>query len=595
MKARLSVGHLADLGRERDTQEDAYALNANVVQRKGAIFVVADGVGGYAAGEQASKMAVRLIVENYCTDSDDDSSRSLKRAIESANTSIYEAAQSPGQERMGTTVVCAVIRDADLYVAHVGDSRAYLLRDSQLRQLTQDHSWVAEQVRLGMLSVQESVHHPRRNVIMRSLGKNPQVEPEVQVPGSLRDNDRLLLCTDGLYDGVSEDQIAKVLAQYPPQQACQRLIRLANEAGGSDNITAVIVEVHLEPEPVADRTPVTTLTEAEPATSVVTDRVEPRQDETKPLDLRTWQAQLEAERGEIERIRTQTEYEQQQIQSEALRLKQQQAQLGMQQNDLDKTRTQIEHERHQLELERTTLDEERSELGQVQARLENAQSELEHKRSLLEKTQRQYEDERRQFEQQSRGIREQLTNQQQAQTQRQIELDALEQSLRDRESRLLAMRPRHEPGDARAVYQWTCEVTYQSASDGRKEVQQSVQLPNGRIVRCGLIPLLFRVGDPQGIGVWVELDDQKAGCLLIGSGYYREGLPASIESARPVVIINGDEIISLRFDAASVFAAITKCEFATTRVATQAGEVGRKNTLFRMLAIHFVIQSDSLA
>lgn len=249
------MGHLADVGLERDHQEDAYSFHLApadpaLAQRKGAIFVVADGVGGFQAGEIASRMAADLIPQRYYDDPGEDVLESLRQAIGAANSAVFEAATMPGREKMATTVVCAVIRGGELYVGHLGDSRAYLLRASELVPLTVDHSWVAELLRQGLLSEEEAARHPRRHVITRALGSSASVEPEVRHIGSLSQGDRLLLCTDGLYEGVDVTHIATVLQQYAPQDACEQLIELANASGGADNATVIVVEVHLAAEEV---------------------------------------------------------------------------------------------------------------------------------------------------------------------------------------------------------------------------------------------------------------------------------------------------------------------------------------------------------
>lgn len=258
MKTILEVGHQADLGLIRTQQEDAYALQVNPpnplsLRSKGTIFIVADGVGGYQAGELASRIAAGSIINKYYADFNENIVTSLKHSIETVNKEINQSAIRDGLARMSTTVVCAVIREDELYVAHVGDSRAYLARAGQLVQLTADHSWVAEQVRLGQISEQEALTHPQRNLVTRSLGIKPQVEVDVRLVGKLQDGDRVLLCTDGLYENVPAEELSRVLVDNPkPQHACGELIRLANLAGGSDNITVIVVGVQQVPSSVSE-------------------------------------------------------------------------------------------------------------------------------------------------------------------------------------------------------------------------------------------------------------------------------------------------------------------------------------------------------
>lgn len=246
MKMSFAVGRLKDPGRVRREQEDdaAYVVpeDPDELQVKGAVFVVADGVGGRTAGDIASRMAVDLIPMTYYDDSGSDRLESLRLAMQRANQAIYQERQRPNQGQMATTAVCAVINNGELIVGHVGDSRAYLWHQGQLKQLTQDHSWVAEQVAQGLLSEQDARVHPNRHVITRALGNQPAVVPEIRPIGPLQAGDRVLLCSDGLYEEVEPDEIASVMQRYEPRQACHALIERANQMGGNDNISVVVVE-----------------------------------------------------------------------------------------------------------------------------------------------------------------------------------------------------------------------------------------------------------------------------------------------------------------------------------------------------------------
>lgn len=219
------------------------------VRRKGAIFVVADGVGGHQAGELASKRAVNAVLKEYYACPYDDTESSLRFAINQANDAIFKEAQETGKDTMATTLVCAVIREGILTLANVGDSRAYLLRNGKIRQLTEDHSWVNEQIRLGLLTQDDARENPYRNVITRSLGNKPKVEADLQTPGSLADNDLLILCSDGMYEGVDESTMLEVTRRLPSVQAAEELVDLAKRGGSTDNITVMIVEAHLTGEP----------------------------------------------------------------------------------------------------------------------------------------------------------------------------------------------------------------------------------------------------------------------------------------------------------------------------------------------------------
>lgn len=249
-KTRLIIGFKDDLGLERDNMEDAAGWSMAVtnmdVRRKGAIFVVADGVGGVQAGEVASNRAVKTILKEYYAAPYEDTGSSLRYAINIANDLIYKEAREANKESMATTVICAVIRDGVLTLANVGDSRAYLLRSGRIRQLSEDHSWVNEQIRSGTLTPAAAKTNPYRNVITRSLGNKPKVEADIQTFGALLNDDRLLLCTDGLYEGVGEEDMIDVIQRLPSTQAAEELVDMANRAGGSDNVTVLIIEAHVE-------------------------------------------------------------------------------------------------------------------------------------------------------------------------------------------------------------------------------------------------------------------------------------------------------------------------------------------------------------
>ncbi len=253
---RLEIAELTDVGRRRDSNEDSMTRmvprDPKLMERKGAIFVVADGMGGHAAGEVASEIAVETIREEYYEATSDEVMEILAQCIKQANQVIYDRAiEQAARAGMGTTCVAVVVRGALAYIANVGDSRVYLIRDGQIRQLTHDHSWVAEQVRAGMLTDEQARTHAHRNVITRALGTQPEVEADLFVE-PLQDSDALLLCSDGLSGPVSDEEMNRIVSSSTPQEAVRGLISQANEQGGPDNITAVLVHVveapPLEPE-----------------------------------------------------------------------------------------------------------------------------------------------------------------------------------------------------------------------------------------------------------------------------------------------------------------------------------------------------------
>ena len=243
---------LTHVGRQRQHNEDSY-----LVADEAKLFLVADGMGGHAAGEIASRIAVDSISEFILHTKEDDgtwphaydehykrSTNRLMAAVRLANTRVLEAMRKDARLRgMGTTVVACLADGETMSVAHVGDSRAYMIRDNHLQRITNDHSWVFEQVQAGMLTEAEAEKHPLRNVITRALGGALQVNPdasEIEVKGG----DVFLLCSDGLTGMVPEDEILKVVTQFTGdlEKACQKLIEEANERGGLDNVTAILVK-----------------------------------------------------------------------------------------------------------------------------------------------------------------------------------------------------------------------------------------------------------------------------------------------------------------------------------------------------------------
>ena len=241
-----------DVGIIRSGNEDNYI----VVPDRG-IFVVADGMGGHAAGEVASEMAVRHVARELGSLrglSDEQVADRMRTAIRGANGAIFQRTLTePDKRGMGTTVTALVLYDARFLIGQVGDSRAYLLRDGKLMQLTKDHSYVQEQVDAGYLTPDQARTHPYSNVITRCVGANSDVMPDVYV-GAAKPMDLFLLASDGLTGMVEDPELVQVLASgRTPQEQVDALIAEANRHGGLDNITAVIVRVDsVEPAPGGD-------------------------------------------------------------------------------------------------------------------------------------------------------------------------------------------------------------------------------------------------------------------------------------------------------------------------------------------------------
>jgi protein phosphatase len=242
---RTRVFGLTDIGRRRDSNQDQLLVDDDA-----GVYAVADGMGGHAAGEVASQIAIEALADAMGSSSWKTQSASrdeivskLKDAFEEGNRRICESVVTRGEWRgMGTTIVALVAADDRALIGHVGDSRAYLLRDGKLHRLTDDHSWVSEQVRLGLLTDEEAHKHPMRNIITRALGNREELEVDV-TEESLRAGDIFMLCSDGLTSMLSDDEILGTLRENPqdPEMACRALVEQANERGGDDNITVVIL------------------------------------------------------------------------------------------------------------------------------------------------------------------------------------------------------------------------------------------------------------------------------------------------------------------------------------------------------------------
>lgn len=245
---RIDVAGRTDKGLLRPHNEDALLVEAGA-----GVLAVADGMGGHAAGEVASHLAIEAIGETLrgrSTVSEQSVPELLLQAVEEANQRIARRIdERPECRGMGTTVVIAVIHGPQFWVAHVGDSRAYLLRDGGLRQLTTDHSFVNELVRLGMLSREQAARDPRRNVVTRALGSGTVVVPDIQQE-LLQAGDLVLLCSDGLNTMLGDRTIHQLLSEPADglDSLCSRLIAAANEAGGEDNVTVIVARVADESE-----------------------------------------------------------------------------------------------------------------------------------------------------------------------------------------------------------------------------------------------------------------------------------------------------------------------------------------------------------
>jgi protein phosphatase len=240
----MSHSGRTDVGMIRSGNEDNFAVD--VTPTRG-IFIVADGMGGHAAGEVASEMAVQIVlreIKEVADLSDGSATKILGEALKLANRAIHDRTITEvDKQGMGTTASVLLLSDARYLIGQVGDSRVYLLRDGALKQLTKDHSYVQEQVDLGNLTPEQARYHPYSNVITRCVGASPEVEPDLYA-GEARTGDIYLVASDGLTGMVDDRRLAQLLmSRAEPDRKVQALIAEANARGGLDNITAIVIHV----------------------------------------------------------------------------------------------------------------------------------------------------------------------------------------------------------------------------------------------------------------------------------------------------------------------------------------------------------------
>ncbi|WP_218082818.1 Stp1/IreP family PP2C-type Ser/Thr phosphatase [Anthocerotibacter panamensis] len=253
----LTVAGSTDVGRVRTNNQDAYHLDVD-----SRFFVLADGMGGYTGGEVASALAVKTIAHHLDRFLQERHTSVrlpqdwLNRAVLLANEAVLQDAQAhPQRADMGTTIVAVLPLKSMLWFAHVGDSRLYRFRDGQLQQLTADHTLVADMVTHGLLEAHEARRHPYRNVLSRCLGR-PDLKQATVNHVLVQPEDRFLLCSDGLTEEVTDAQIAEALSTYPiAPEACQNLVEQANQHGGRDNVTVVVLSIHKQDGSASDGQP----------------------------------------------------------------------------------------------------------------------------------------------------------------------------------------------------------------------------------------------------------------------------------------------------------------------------------------------------
>lgn len=244
----MKVAFLTDKGCVRENNEDHIGVFVPLDNQRhdaAALLIVADGMGGHQGGEVASRLAVEVI-RQICAESQGLSySDSLGQAFAAANSVILErAGENPALLGMGSTATALLLNGQDAWFAHIGDSRLYRQRGGALLQLSEDHSLVSEMVKAGLMTPDQAVRHPSRNIITRALGSDAEAMPQVtDQPFDVRAGDRFLLCSDGLHDLVSEAEMLEAISGPSPEVACQALVELAKERGGKDNISLIVAEV----------------------------------------------------------------------------------------------------------------------------------------------------------------------------------------------------------------------------------------------------------------------------------------------------------------------------------------------------------------
>ena len=244
----IEFGNATDIGLVREENQDSIGKfpvdSVDISSPQGQLFIVADGMGGHRGGRVAGELAVESIQREYFSDSLDNIAERLERVFQQANTDIYEYSFShPSYLGMGTTCTALALQDGRGYIAHLGDSRVYRVTKQSIEQLTEDHSTVAEMQRRGLLTSEEAKNHPQRSQLYRALGVRPSADVDVVRDIVLHGEEYFVLCTDGLYNYFDTKEIQKIVLANSPQNACEELVRLANERGGQDNITVQVIQI----------------------------------------------------------------------------------------------------------------------------------------------------------------------------------------------------------------------------------------------------------------------------------------------------------------------------------------------------------------
>lgn len=247
-KPGVEIAALTDVGRQRENNEDSYLYweprSEEEFLRKGRLAVIADGMGGYEGGQEASRLAVET-VRHYYDANFLSPQKTLIQALETAHTTIQRyAGENPRFHGMGTTCTALSMVGRQLYFSHIGDSRLYLVRADSISRLTRDHSYVGRLVENGIVRSEDAESHPQRHILTAALGSGRDVLPDTpEHPIQLEQGDTLLLCTDGLWSLVADLDLARVMRSHTPEESCAELVKMALDRGGPDNITLVILRL----------------------------------------------------------------------------------------------------------------------------------------------------------------------------------------------------------------------------------------------------------------------------------------------------------------------------------------------------------------
>lgn len=242
----MRVHAKSDIGMQRKMNQDAYYVSEE--NEEYMLCILADGMGGYTGGEVASNLAAinvaNYIKENFISGKDyerEELQELIKKAIEHANQVVYEISKREQElEQMGTTIEICLIYNNRAFIGHIGDSRIYRIRKNIMRKITVDHSYVQKLVKEGKITKEEAINHPKKNMLMKALGCEPEIEPDIMVKG-FQEGDIILICSDGLTNMISEEEIYNIIEE-DFEKATDRLITRANELGGNDNITVILIK-----------------------------------------------------------------------------------------------------------------------------------------------------------------------------------------------------------------------------------------------------------------------------------------------------------------------------------------------------------------